>query len=74
MGLFDNFLNAVESGALEERLHKVADTLDGATQKVEKTLGTAADKPSQVAKTIETKAKNAKTHVGKSMDILHKKD
>ena len=88
MGFFDDLiknvdkgLKAIEDGALEERLEKVADKLDKTTKKVEKTLGGAADKPAQVLKVaeqkkdlLEAKAHDVKEHVGKSIDVLHKKD
>ena len=55
MGLLDNLFNAVESGALEKRLASVADTIESASKRVEKTLDTAADKPGQALDAAEQK-------------------
>jgi len=88
MGFFDDLiknvdkgLKAIEDGALEERLNKVADKLDKTTATVEKKLGGVADKPAQVLKVaeqkkdqLETKAQEVKEHVGKSIDGFRKKD
>jgi len=88
MGFFDDLiknvdkgLKAIEDGALEERLEKVADKLDKTTKKVEKTLGGVADKPGQVLKVaeekkdqLEARAHDVKEHVGKSIDGFRKKD
>lgn len=68
MGLFDNFikqidngLKAVESGALEERLNKFADTIDKTSKQAETKLATVADKPAQVLQAVEHKADDNRT-------------
>lgn len=77
MGFFDNLLNAVESGALEERLGRVADAIEGASQKVDKKLASAAEKPAEALKVAEdkrdelaSKVKQIGGEAKKSIDIV----
>lgn len=84
MGLFDNFikqidngLKAVESGALEERLNKFADTIDKTSKQAEEKLATVADKPADLLKTaeakkdeLEHKVKDVQETVKKNIDIV----
>ena len=88
MGLFDDLLKqvdkglkAVESGALEEKLNKFADTIDKTSKQASSTIEKAADKPGDLLKAaekrtneLEQKAKDMTRQVGKSMDGLRKKD
>lgn len=84
MGFFDDLLKnvdkslkAVESGALEERLSKFADTIDSTSKQAESRLGKVADKPAEILKVAEAKkdeladkVKKAGGEVRKNIDIV----
>lgn len=48
MGLFDNFLKAVESGELEKRLNNVADKVEKVSDKLTANIEKVADTPKKV--------------------------
>ena len=53
MGFLDNLIKAVQDGALDDQLTKIADTIEGASGQLDKTLGTVAEKPGEVLKAAE---------------------
>lgn len=87
MGMFDNFLKVidntlkdVESGKLEERLNKFADSIDKTSAQAVKATEKLADKPTDLLKMaeqkkteFEKKAADVKRHVGKNIGIIQNK-
>jgi division protein CdvB (Snf7/Vps24/ESCRT-III family) len=74
MGLFDSFLNAVESGALEERLNKVADTIENASKRAGKALDQTADKPGTALQKVTSKKTALEAKARAVTDTVSKKD
>jgi hypothetical protein len=81
MGFLDDIFKAVESGALEERLNKLADSVESASKRLDNSLEKAADKPDRALRaaenskdTLEAKLQTIKTEVTKQADVIRKKD
>ncbi|MFA5003893.1 MAG: hypothetical protein WC498_01280 [Candidatus Saccharimonadales bacterium] len=53
MGLFGNFFDAIESGALEKKLANVADKVDGLSARVDNSVDKMAEKPEKLAQNID---------------------
>jgi predicted transcriptional regulator of viral defense system len=88
MGMFDNFikiadkgLKAIEDGAIEKRLVSAIDKLDAGLEKSIKTAEKAAATPEKLLKTaedqkgqLEQKAQLVQEQMGKTMDIIQRKE
>lgn len=80
MGFLDNFLNAVESGALEKRLEQFADAVDKTGKQAHGTLKVVSERPGELLKAaekkkddVEEKVQSVRQHVGTNLDIVRKK-